>query len=98
MVIKLVVVVVVVSSVPLALMDWDWVVVAIKEEDKSQTEFSCDREKMFSASTLILNNYKSVCIIHMIISTAKCFAGYHVSKTLSAVTRVFSNKQTMSRF
>ena len=36
-----------------------WVVVAIKKEDKSKMEFSFDREKIFSSSTLV-NNYKTV--------------------------------------
>ena len=33
-----------------------WVVVAFKKEDKSKMEFSFDREKIFSSSTLV-NNY-----------------------------------------
>ena len=44
----------------MGLRDCKWEVVAFKKEDKSQTEFSFDREKMFSASTLILKNYKTV--------------------------------------
>ena len=76
----------------MGLRDCNWVVVAIKEEDKSQMEFSFDREKnVFSINIDTEQLQNSVCILHMIISTAKCFAGYHVSKTLSAVTRVFSN-------
>ena len=70
-------------------------------------EFPFDREEMFSASTLVLNNYKTVWILHTMISTAKCFSGYykvrivsmnqlskllsHVSTILSAVTKGFSN-------
>ena len=37
--------------------DCNWVVVAIKKEDKSKMELFCDRGKMFSASTLVLINY-----------------------------------------
>lgn len=44
----------------MGLRDCNWVVVAIKKKDNAKIEFSFDREKMFSVSTLVLNNYKTV--------------------------------------
>ena len=61
----------------MGLRDCNWEVVAIKKADKSQTEFSFDREKnVFGINIDTKQLQNSVCILHLIISTARCFAGY----------------------
>ena len=85
-------------------MDCNWVVVAIKEEDKSKMEFSNLIEKKCLSSTLVPNNCKTVfldssyhnfnseMLFRLLQSENRCHElESHVSKILSAVTQVFSN-------